>query len=215
MTSEQETVAKLVDEAVRSKGTGVFGNTYVLNGEIVSKSEFARASGMAHMLGLVQSGPAEMALPLDIQKLYRPLFWSFSKLDPFKRPLISAVRVRTLALLVRLMLALGYVVFLVGRTCTGKTFLLKHVAPGNIIDGCIEPLRSGRATDFSASSVSEGIIAIDEVQGFERTSLMTGVRSLSARSLIITGQTIDHAERMGLCSMLHAVGRRTLVLELK
>lgn len=215
MTEPKETVTKIVAEAVRCKATGVFGNTYVLDGEIVSKHEFACASGMAHMLGMPLASSPDLPLPLGIQTLYRPLRWHFRKLDPHHKPLISAVRVRALALLLRLMLAGGYVVFLIGKCCSGKSFLLQHIAPGNIIDGKIEPLRSGRYTEFQAMGVGKGIIAIDEVQGFEKASLVDGVQSLSGRSLIFASQTIGDVERIGLCSMLHARGRRTLVLELK
>lgn len=135
-------------------------------------------------------------------------------------PARSADVYRTWAWVValRLLLAFGFVVFLVGRCRSGKTYLAERATPGKVVDGSLGWKHPGGAMPLNPALLPQGAFTLDELTGFNREDLRNAVGFLAKRSFI--GAVQPHScvpvsdDQTFIGSLLQQQGRRIVLLEL-
>jgi len=143
----------------------------------------------------------------------RPIHWTINAFRPMQAPTTERLRAWAIAVVLRLMLHLGYVVLLVGAARSGKTFLLSRTTPGQIIDESDYWQRSAQQPSFDASCLPESPFAIDEAMAFEPRSLAAGIAQLNDRGFVIAVQQIEDLARSGTATAL--AGKRLMIVHLQ
>lgn len=149
------------------------------------------------------------------RRLYLPVRRSIKGFHPFRSPIITPIRAWLTSLWLRFMLARGFIVFLVGRCRTGKSYLVGHLTPGRVLDGSKAWSERHGQLRFDPANVPAGVFAIDEAIAFERRSMLSGLRQLANRSFVLTAPSVGNLDALGVGALLQSLGRRILVVELK
>lgn len=155
------------------------------------------------------------ATPSSAALRFKHLSWRVAPFQPQGAKVLTPLRAWAVALAIRFMLSRGYVVLLVGRCRTGKTYLVQRTTPGRVIDGSKNWQQSVRPVLFHANTVPQGKFSIDELAQFEASSVLDWLANKSAdRQFILTVQsrTDLYARRIG--PVLHAMGRKVLLVDL-
>lgn len=145
------------------------------------------------------------------ERQYPPIHWTIKAFRPMQAPTTERVRAWAIALVLRLMLRLGYVVLLVGAARSGKTFLLTRITPGQILDESDYWQRSTQQPSFDTSRLPKSPFAIDEAMAFEPRSLAAGIAQLKDRGFVIAVQQIEDLSRSGAATAL--AGKRLLIVQ--
>lgn len=143
----------------------------------------------------------------------RPFRASKQRDYPGRQP-FAWLRSRAYGVLIRLALLAGFRVLVIGPVRAGKTYLLERTFPANrLIDGA-EGIRRGLgcSTPFSLATLPDGMLALDEPQGFNVRDLKAALQGLQDRRIVVSAQTIKHLESAGLAALFE--GGRTLVLHI-
>lgn len=147
------------------------------------------------------------------EQLRSPIHWTIKAFRPMQAPTAESVRAWAIALVLRIMLHLGYVVLLIGVARSGKTFLLARTTPGRILDESGYWQRSTQQPSFDVSCLPESPFAIDEAMAFEQRSLTAGIAQLKNRGFVIALQQIEDLSRSGIATAL--AGKRVMVVQLQ
>jgi ABC-type phosphate/phosphonate transport system ATPase subunit len=91
------------------------------------------------------------------------------------------------------MLRFGYLVFVIGRSGTGKSVLLNYVTPGKVIDKLNELIRQNHVVERSTigtGDIPKGLFSIDEPQNIESESFKATIECLAVehRHFMIASQ---------------------------
>ncbi len=143
----------------------------------------------------------------------RPIHWTIKAFRPMQAPTTERVRAWAIALILRLMLRLGFAVILVGAARSGKTFLLTRTTPGRIIDESDYWKRSTKPPSFDVACLPASPFAIDEAMAFESDSLAAGIGQLKDRGFVVAVQQMGDLSRSGIAAAL--AGKRLMVIQLQ
>lgn len=143
----------------------------------------------------------------------RAIHWTIKAFRPMQAPKTERFRAWGIALVLRLMLRLGYVILLVGVARSGKTFLLARTTPGRIIDESDYWKRMANPPALDASCLPAAPFAIDEAMAFEPRSLALGLAQVKNRGFVIAVQQMDDLYRSGIAASL--AGKQLMVVQLQ
>ena len=139
--------------------------------------------------------------------------WTMGRFEPVRRPWREPVHAFCVGLVLRLASALGLAVCIVGRTRTGKTYLLDHTCRGKVLNTEGALARNNyQPLPFTVAELPRGVFAIDEAGHVDRPSLHLAAATLRCRKVVFAVQHESDLQDPGLESVLH--GRRVLLLTL-
>ncbi len=151
---------------------------------------------------------------IDDGVLRRVRLLRLNSFNAHKHPLRDRVRGVGVAVLLRVALSLGFVIVLIGRCRSGKSYLLQQFLAGRIIDRSDYWRESNERPLFNTAEVPNGLFAVDEVTAFEPRSLFDGVISLAkdGRKFVLTAQCSRDLDEANIGRAL--MGRRVLAVSL-
>ncbi len=155
-------------------------------------------------------------IAVENETLRRFTIWRMAGYSPYRNPVLDKVRAFGVALVLKVALRLGFVVVLLGRCRSGKTYLLQQFLTGKIIDRSSELRMSGKRPLFGISDVpANGHFAIDEIATFEPRSMFDGVLALAqcGRRFALAAQCVQTLDEANIGRAL--MGRRVLVISLE
>lgn len=116
---------------------------------------------------------------------------------------------KLLALAVRILMKMGFVVLIIGHTRSGKSLILESATPGKVI--CKLNQASSKAK-ITVDELPSGNFSIDEVSIYDQNQLAEVIESVSNRTFAISLQNESDLKEYALTSRLK--NRRKLVLRL-
>jgi ABC-type polar amino acid transport system ATPase subunit len=111
------------------------------------------------------------------------------------------MRAQLVGLRIRLWLACGVGVVIVGPPGSGKSFLLERIFPGRLIAPDLATLMAtGIRPPLAVSNLPHGHVAIDELNCFERSSVEWGLLELRQRPVVFALQTPQLIQELNIHS---------------
>lgn len=140
--------------------------------------------------------------------------WQIRRFEPYRRPLVEAVRSTLLGLAIRVAASLGFVVLIVGRARTGKTYLMDRICGSSkVLNKAAKVAYNDAPLSLDLACIPEGLFAIDEADKVANGQLQALANVLRTRRVIYAMQRITDARKAGLNSLLQ--GRPVLVIDLQ
>lgn len=125
-----------------------------------------------------------------------------ARFKPGSFPGREALRARLLGLHVKLLLLLGRGVVVVGRTGSGKNYLLDRTLPGRVIAPDRRTVIAGQRPALDMQAIpQDGMFAIDEPTYFDENSLADAFESLKKRKVVFTVQQLAMVHTLNLTEL--------------